>query len=30
VTGFNIARLLIDDLLDRKFATAQGPARRQA
>ena len=30
VTGFNIARLLIDDLLDRKLATAQGPARRQA
>jgi len=30
VTGFNIARALVDDLLDRKVAAAQGSARRQA
>ena len=30
VTGFNIARALVDDLLDRKCATAQVQARRQA
>jgi glutathione synthase/RimK-type ligase-like ATP-grasp enzyme len=30
VTGFNIARRLVDGLLDRKVAAAQGPARRQA
>lgn len=30
VTGFNIARALVDDLLDRKLAAAQHTARRQA
>jgi hypothetical protein len=30
VTGFNIARLLVADLLDRKLAAAQGTARHQA
>ena len=30
VTRFNIARALVDDLLDRKLAAAQRPARRQA
>jgi tetrahydromethanopterin:alpha-L-glutamate ligase len=30
VTGFNIARALVDDLLNRKFAAAQSQARRRA